>query len=125
MAQHPLVGVWRVKTKGAPFGYHMFVFHSDGTMQQANPAEGNKDTSDTPGLGVWGERGGQLKARFEEYRVDYKTGAITRGVIDCVLELSGSELKGRCSFNIYNPDNGTLVQGPYSATLRGERVMLD
>jgi len=34
---NPVVGAWLVKDTDAPFPYHMYVFNSDGTMQQANP----------------------------------------------------------------------------------------
>jgi len=48
-----IVGVWSVTMPEAPFPYHLFVFHSDGTMQQANPDAGDAHTSDSNGMGVW------------------------------------------------------------------------
>jgi hypothetical protein len=33
-----IVGAWLVKIPDAPFPLHMFVFHSDGTVVQSNPA---------------------------------------------------------------------------------------
>jgi hypothetical protein len=52
---HPaaIVGVWSVTMPEAPFPYHLFVFHPDGTMQQANPDAGDAHTSDSNGMGVW------------------------------------------------------------------------
>jgi hypothetical protein len=119
-----IVGTWRVKTVGAPFPYHMFAFHGDGTMHQTNPPAGNTETSDTAGLGVWEARGKKIKARFEEFRLDFKTGEVTRGVIDCTITVKGDELTGDCDFNIYNVADGSHVGGPHHATLEGERVVL-
>lgn len=120
-----IVGVWRVKTVGAPFAYHMFAFHSDGTMQQSNPPEGNKDTSDTAGLGVWAEKAGKLRARFEEHRIDRKDGSVTRGVILFELNVEGDVLAGKWQLSVYDPDTGESVQTAHSGTLTGERVVLD
>jgi hypothetical protein len=122
---HSLIGTWRVKTVGAPTPYHMFAFHSDGTMQQSNPPAGNTQTSDTAGMGVWAEQKGKLKARFEEFRMSFEDGAITRGVIDFDLKVSGDSLSGSCVFNIYDPESGEHVKGPLKATLAGQRVTLD
>ena len=49
----PIVGTWLVKIPEAPFPYHMFVFHADGTMLQSNPDAGDPNTSDSNGAGVW------------------------------------------------------------------------
>lgn len=109
---------------GAPFPYHMFAFHSDGTMQQSNPPAGNTETSDTAGLGVWEARGQKIKARFEEFRLDFKTGEVTRGAIDFNITVNGDVLTGDCQFNIYSVEDGSHVGGPHHATLEGERVVL-
>lgn len=119
-----IVGAWRVKTAGAPFAYHMFAFHSDGTMQQSNPPAGNTETSDTAGIGVWEDKNGMAEARFEEYRLDFKTGQVTRGAIDFDIKVDGDKLSGTCQFNIYDPDTGEHLKGPLHATLTGERVTL-
>ncbi len=111
-------------TVGAPFPYHMFTFHSDGTMLQSNPPAGNKDTSDTAGMGVWEERKGQIVARFEEYRLDYQDGTVTRGAIDFDIKVNKDALSGSCTFTVYNAESGALIHGPHPATLTGERVRL-
>jgi hypothetical protein len=119
---HPIVGVWRVKTIGAPFPYHMFAFHSDGTMQQSNPPAGNTETSDTAGMGVWTEREGAIKARFEEFRLDVKNKTVTRGVIDFTITVTGDTLRGDSQFSVYSVDDNSLMKGPLAATLDGRRV---
>jgi hypothetical protein len=123
--QQGVVGAWRVKTEGAPFAYHMFAFHSDGTMQQSNPPAGNTETSDSAGLGVWAEKDGVVKARFEEYRVAFEGGEVTRGTIDFTIHVEGDRMHGMCCFNIYDPDGGKLLHGPLAATLAGTRISLD
>ena len=124
MKQHPLVGAWRVKTAGAPFSYHMFVFHSDGTMHQSNPPAGNTDTSDTAGLGVWGEKDGKLVARFEEYRLDFKDGSVTRGAIDFNLSIERDGLKGDWALTVYDAESDKYLRGPLEGGLTGQRVTL-
>src|SRR3954447_18984203 len=47
-----IVGVWFVQFPDAPFKYHMVTFHSDGTMEQANPDAGDAHASDSDGMGV-------------------------------------------------------------------------
>jgi len=46
-----IIGMWLVKSPEALFPYHMFVFHSDGRMLQANPDAGDPNTSDSNGVG--------------------------------------------------------------------------
>lgn len=125
MTKSSIVGAWRIKSVGAPFPYHVFAFHADGTMHQSNPPAGNTETSDTAGLGIWEAQGGIIKARFEEFRLDVKTGEVTRGVIDCTITLQKDKLSGDCEFNIYNIDDNVRVGGPHHAKLEGERVILN
>jgi hypothetical protein len=62
-----------VKIPEAPFQYHMFVFNSDGTMQQANPDAGDPNTSDSNGMGVWVPDGHRIKGKFVEVTADRTT----------------------------------------------------
>jgi hypothetical protein len=133
-SNHPLVGVWRVKAAGAPFPYHLFVFHADGTLHQSNPPAGNTNTSDTAGLGLWAEGHDGIRAKFEEYRVDFATGAVTRGVVTFQFQLSegpdhapqpSPRLTGTAEFRIYDPeDDQHIIKGPLTSTLEGQKVTL-
>jgi hypothetical protein len=69
----PIVGTWLVKTPEAPFPYHMFVFHSDGTVQQSNPDAGDSETSDSNAMGVWVPEGDSIKGRIVEITADRTT----------------------------------------------------
>jgi hypothetical protein len=87
---HPVVGAWIVRHSAAPFQYHMYVFNSDGTMQQANPDAGNARTSDSDGKGIWTEVGNSIKGKFVEMRADRATHAfIGRGEISFAFVVRG------------------------------------
>ena len=104
----------------------MFTFIPGGIMLQANPAEGNKETSDTPGFGVWQEKSpGNIVAKFVEVRVDYKTQEVTRGVVEFQIKLQGQTLKGDCQFNVYDIKSGQHIHGPHLATLVGKKVNIE
>ena len=63
---NPVVGAWFVEDTDAPFPYHMYVFNSDGTMQQANPDAGDPDASDSDGKGIWVKDGDRIKGKWVE-----------------------------------------------------------
>ncbi|HSX29054.1 MAG TPA: hypothetical protein VLE73_00680 [Candidatus Saccharimonadales bacterium] len=123
MTKASIVGVWRVKTPDAPFTYHMFTFHSDGTLMQSNPPAGNTSTSDTAGMGIW--RTGKddtVQARFEEYRLGFTDKTVTRGVVDFSLRLNGDTLSGSAMFTIYDAESGEQLRGPLTTVVTGSRV---
>lgn len=124
MAEPPgIVGAWEVITTGAPCAYHMFVFHSDGTLLQFNPPAGNPGSSDTPGVGAWRCSGdGETRARFVEIRLDPTTGVLTRGVVELRIRVAGDQLTGTGVFHVYDMTDGALVNGSQSSTLEGQRV---
>jgi hypothetical protein len=68
-ADAPVVGVWEVFVGGAPFGPHLFTFHSDHTFLSSNPDAGDPHTSDSDGEGVWKGRK-TVTGIFKEYNAD-------------------------------------------------------
>jgi hypothetical protein len=77
-----IVGTWIVKTPEAPFPYHMFVFHADGTLVQSNPDAGDPNTSDSNGIGVWVMDATAIKGKFVEVTADRSTRQfVSRGEI--------------------------------------------
>src|SRR5579862_5754851 len=62
----PIVGTWIVKAPQAPFPLHLFVFHSDGTVEQSNPDAGDPGTSDSNAMGVWVTAGAEIKGKIVE-----------------------------------------------------------
>ena len=119
----PIVGTWLVKTPEAPFQYHMFTFHSDGTMLQSNPDAGDPSTSDSNGMGVWTQAAADIKGKFVEVTADRATRQfVSRGEISFLLHVKGDALSGTASATFYDSQD-RKVSGPISATLEGRRVV--
>ena len=119
----PIVGTWFVKIPEAPFHYHMFVFHSDGTMQQANPDAGDANTSDSNGMGVWVLDGDRIKGKFVEVTADRTTRQfVSRGEISFLINANGNAFSGTASATFYDAQ-GRRLSGPLPATLEGQRVL--
>jgi hypothetical protein len=119
----PIVGTWLVKIPEAPFPYHMFVFHSDRTMQQANPDAGDPNTSDSNGMGVWAPDGDGMKGKFVEVTADRTTRQfVSRGEISFSIKVNGDAFSGTASAVFYDADERRL-RGPSMVTLEGQRVL--
>lgn len=119
----PIVGTWLIKSPEAPFPYHMFVFHSDGTMLQSNPDAGDPNTSDSNGAGAWTPVAGRIKGKFVEVTADRTTRRfVSRGEISFLIQVNGDALTGTASAVFYD-ENGRQTKGPLNATLEGRRVV--
>ncbi len=119
----PIVGTWFVKIPEAPFHYHMFLFNSDGTMQQANPDAGDPNTSDSNGMGVWVPDGDRIKGKFVEVTADRTTRQfVSRGDISFLIKVNGNAFSGTASA-IFSDAEGRRLRGPLPATLEGQRVV--
>ena len=119
----PIVGTWIVKAPEAPFPYHMFVFHADGTMLQSNPDAGDPNTSDSNGVGVWAPDGDKVKGKFVEVTADRTTRQfVSRGEISFSIKVNGDAFSGTASA-IFFDAKGARIRGPVSATLEGQRVV--
>ncbi len=118
-----IVGTWFVKAPEAPFPYHMFAFHADGTMLQTNPDAGDPNSSDSNGVGVWAPDGDKIRGKFVEVTADRSTRKfVSRGEISFSIKVNGDAFSGTASAIFYDA-NGTRVRGPVSATLEGQRVV--
>lgn len=122
-APHPVVGTWFVTTPEAPFRYHMFAFHSDGTMQQSNPDAGNAHTSDSSGLGVWTRDGDHVvRGKFVEVTADRETHQfVSRGEISFRIEVTGDRFSGPATA-LFSDLDGKPLRAPIQATLTGQRI---
>ncbi len=119
-----IVGVWFVTFPGAPFKYHMCAFHSDGTMEQANPDAGDANTSDSDGMGVWVREGNKIRGKFVEVTADRTTRQFaSRGEISFTLDVKGDSFTGSATGNFYGLDN-KLSYGPVSTAMNGTKVGL-
>ncbi len=118
-----IVGTWLVKSPEAPFPYHMFVFHSDGTMQQSNPDAGDPNSSDSNGMGVWAADGSKVKGKFVEVAADRVTRRfLSRGEISFLLQVNGNVFQGTASAAFFD-EEGRKLREPLAATLEGQRIV--
>jgi hypothetical protein len=125
-AQHAkaVVGVWIVNDATAPFPFHMYVFNSDGTMQQANPDAGDAKTSDSDGKGIWTARGDHILGKWVEITADRVTHKFA-GRLDLSFDLKvdGDRLMGTRSAQPIDA-NGKPNGEPFQGSFRGTRVTL-
>lgn len=118
----PVVGAWRVEAQDAPFSHHMFIFHADHTMSQANPDAGNPNTSDSDGAGTWRRTGHTIIGKFVEVTADRNThNPVSRGEISFSLTVSGDGFVGTADAHFYDM-NGNHLRGPLPTSLEGKRV---
>lgn len=118
-----IVGTWFVTIPEAPFRYHMFVFHSDGTLEQSNPDAGDPNTSDSNGMGAWAADGDKIKGRFVEIAADRTTRQfVSRGEISFLIQVNGNAFSGTASAIFYDAE-GRPLRAPLAATLAGQRVV--
>jgi len=119
----PIVGAWVVRAPEAPFPFHVFVFHSDGTVEQSNPDAGDPKTSDSNLMGVWVPDGGAVRGKLVEVAADRITHQfVSRTEISFTVRVAGDTFKGAAearSFDATGRPAGDRVQ----ATLEGERVI--
>ena len=117
-----VVGAWVVKIPDAPFPLHMFVFHSDGTVEQSNPDVGDPNTSDSNLMGVWRTVGDEYRGKVVEITADRTTRQFAnRGEISFVLKVSGNTFDGTASATFFDA-NGRQIRGPIQVRMEGERV---
>jgi len=118
-----IVGAWIVRIPEAPFPLHMFVFHSDGTVEQSNPDAGDPDTSDSNLMGAWLAEGDGFKGKVIEITADRTTHQlVSRGEISFTLKVSGNVFSGTARAVFYDV-SGQRVREPLQARLEGERVL--
>jgi hypothetical protein len=118
----PIVGAWYARVPGAPFTYQMYLFNSDGTMQESNPDAGDRHTSDSTGFGAWASDGKVVYGKFVEVTADRGSHAfVNRGDIAFRLTVDGDRLRGTETARFYDA-GGKIVAGPLHATIQGTRV---
>lgn len=119
----PVVGTWLVKIPEAPFPYHMFVFHSDGTIEQSNPDAGDPNTSDSNLMGAWAPDRDGFRGKLVEVTADRTTHRfVSRGEISFSIKVNGNAFAGNASAVFYGAD-GRQTGAPVPATLSGQRVV--
>lgn len=120
MTDRPVTGVWLLVAPDAPFRHHVFTFHGNGTMAQSNPDGGNRNASDSAGMGLWQQDGDVVRGRFVEVHADRESGAPTGAtVVEFELIIDGDACHGSArswSSGVDGPPPGTVLTG-YRMTL--------
>jgi hypothetical protein len=118
-----IVGAWLIHDSKAPFPMHMYVFNSDGTMQQANPDAGDAHGSDSDGKGIWVADGSHIRGKWVEIMADRATHGFTgRGEYSFEISVSGDRLNGNGTMNLFDANDQPTGRVP--TTFTGERVRL-
>jgi hypothetical protein len=100
----------------------MFVFHSDGTVEQSNPDAGDPHTSDSNLMGAWRAVGEEYRGKLVEITADRTTRQFTsRGEITFKLKVSGDALDGTANARFFDA-SGRQVRGPTAVRMEGQRV---
>lgn len=122
-ANASIVGAWVVRAPEAPFPLHMFVFHSDGTVEQSNPDAGDPNTSDSNLMGVWIADGAGVRGKLVEVAADRTTHRFVRRTeISYSLRVGGDTFSGTAEARFYDAD-GRPSGGHAAVTLEGERLV--
>ncbi len=66
VAAPEVVGTWFVHMPTAPYPYHLFIFHADGSVIQSNPDAGDPRRSDSNLMGTWKSAGDYVTAKLVE-----------------------------------------------------------
>jgi len=118
-----VVGAWIVKIPDAPFPLHMFVFHSDGTLEQSSPDAGDPNTSDSNLMGAWRADGDGYRGKIVEITADRTSRQFAaRGEISFALKVSGNTFDGTASATFFDA-SGHQIKGPIQVKMEGERVL--
>lgn len=123
------VGAWVVQVKGAPFEPHLFIFHSDGTMNTTNPTNVQEDaakphggTNDSLGMGVWtcGKNGtSEIVGTFSQLNANADDHKPTDSLfVTFKIEVSKDTFVGKAAVKV----GDTPVPG---ATFEGKRITID
>ena len=101
---------------------HMFVFHSDGTVEQSNPDAGDPNASDSNLMGAWQAVGDEYRGKLVEITADRTTRQFaTRGEITFALKVSRDTFDGTASGTFFDA-SGRQIRGPIRVRMEGERV---
>lgn len=118
-----VVGAWVVNIPDAPFPQHMFVFHSDGTVEQSNPEAGDPNSSDSNLMGAWRTAGDGYRGKLVEITADRTSRRFAaRGELSFALKVSGNTFVGTATANFFDAD-GRRIRGPVQVRMDGERVL--
>jgi hypothetical protein len=117
-----IIGAWYVDTLGAPFAPHAISFHADGIIDLTNPDAAEAQNSSSAGMGEWVATKQGIKGVFFEVNADKTTHQFTTLLrVTFTLTVTGNKFQGPATAEYFDR-NRTLVNGPFPADLRGQRI---
>lgn len=123
-----IVGLWSVQffAGGAMIDFGYAAWHSDGT--EIMNSGGRAPSTENFCLGVW-EQTGPSTYKLNHFALSYDptSGALNGRVNikeDVVLGKSGSDFAGAFTIDVYDPNNGSLLQH-VGGRIAGRRVTVD
>ena len=118
-----VVGAWLLKMPTAPYPYHLFIFHADGTVIQSNPDAGDPRTSDSNLMGAWTTAGTQVTAKLVETSADRTTHQfVSRTELAISLQVQLNALHGTGTASVFDA-TGKLDGTPHPFTFDGDRIL--
>lgn len=121
----PIIGAWYVDTVGAPFAPHGISFHADGIIDLTNPDAAEATNSSSAGMGEWVATKNGIKGSFFEVNADKTTNQFTTLlIVKFEIRVNGNTFRGPATAEYYD-NNRRLVNGPFPATLKGQRFTVN
>lgn len=118
-----VIGTWFVHDVDAPFPYHMYVFNSDGTLQQANPDAGDPNSSDSDGKGLWISDGDRVKGKWVEVLADRVTHKFTgRAEISFDIKVTNNSFAGTATAHSFDANDNPTGRPTPPGNFQGKRV---
>jgi len=118
-----IIGTWLVNMPAAPYPYHLFVFHADGTVIQSNPDSGDPRHSDSNLMGAWISAGGHVTAKLVETSADRTTHKfVSRTEIAMSLQVQVNTLHGTGTASVFDA-KGKPDGTPHPFTFDGDRIL--
>lgn len=119
-----IVGAWFVKIPAAPYPYHLFIFHADGTVIQSNPDSGDPRNSDSNLVGAWTSAAdGHVTAKLVETSADRSTHKfVSRTELTMSLQVQFNSLHGTGTALAFNA-TGKSDGKPLPFTFDGDRIL--
>lgn len=122
-APNAIVGAWYVTMPTAPYPYHLFLFHADGTVVQSNPDSGDPNHSDSNLMGAWKNEGNSVTAKLIETSADRTTHQfVVRTELSMSLQVQSNKFAGTGTafhFDATGKPDGT----PHSVAFHGDRIL--
>jgi hypothetical protein len=101
----------------------MYVFNSDGTMQQANPDAGDPHGSDSDGKGIWVAEGERIRGKWVEVIANRATHDFAgRLEITYDIAVKGDSYTGSEAVHAYDAAGNSADSPATPAQIEGKRV---